>query len=70
MCNLRADVAAICRNHDYAPDFLDREIAALSSFRSDGIVSIEGRKVTVNESGRPFVRSVCAAFDAYFGADS
>jgi oxygen-independent coproporphyrinogen-3 oxidase len=70
MCNLCADLAAICREHGYTPDFLDREIAALSSLQSDGIVSIEGRKVAVNERARPLVRSVCAAFDAYFRADS
>ncbi|MGH6923292.1 MAG: oxygen-independent coproporphyrinogen III oxidase [Propylenella sp.] len=33
-----------------------------------GFVTREGGMLSVTEDGRPFVRLICAAFDAYFGA--
>lgn len=41
------------------------EIAALGKLQSQGLVTIDGRRITVTESGRPFARIVAAAFDAY-----
>jgi oxygen-independent coproporphyrinogen-3 oxidase len=32
---------------------------------ADGLVEIAGWRVRITEAGRPFLRSVCAAFDAY-----
>ena len=32
---------------------------------AEQLVIIEGQRVTVTEAGRPFVRLVAAAFDAY-----
>lgn len=68
MCHLYADVGAVCRAHGRPSGALDNEIAALSPFAADGLVAVEGRKLRVNESARPLVRSVCAAFDAYWTA--
>jgi oxygen-independent coproporphyrinogen-3 oxidase len=68
MCNLYADVGALCRAHGRDSDALDGEIAALAPLAADGIVTVADRAVTVSEGARPLVRSVCAAFDAYYGA--
>ena len=68
MCGLEADVAAICSAHGYEETALDRELAALSPFAADGIGAVAGRTVTVEANARPFVRSVCTAFDAYWTA--
>lgn len=70
MCRLAADIGAICRAHGLPPDALDREIAALSPFVSDGILTVEDRKLRIANGARPLVRSVCAAFDAYFAASA
>ena len=66
MCGLEADVGAMCRAHGYDESALDRELASLSPLAADGIAAVAGRKVTVAASARPLVRSVCAAFDAYW----
>jgi oxygen-independent coproporphyrinogen III oxidase len=34
-------------------------------FAAAGLITIEGSRITVTEEGRPFVRLVAAAFDAY-----
>ena len=41
------------------------EIELLAPLAEQGIVSIAGSRVSVTEAGRPFVRLVAAAFDAY-----
>ena len=66
MCNLRADVGAICEAHGRGAEALDREIAGLAPLEADGIAAVAGRQVTVAEDARPLVRSVCAVFDAYY----
>jgi oxygen-independent coproporphyrinogen-3 oxidase len=38
---------------------------ALDSLGAFGIVRRHGRQIVVTEKGRPFVRLVAAAFDAY-----
>jgi oxygen-independent coproporphyrinogen-3 oxidase len=65
MCNLFADVGAICRARGLKASALDPELDRLAPLVADGIVTRQGRKVTVNDSARPLVRSVCAVFDSY-----
>jgi oxygen-independent coproporphyrinogen-3 oxidase len=55
MCDLAADI----------PAKLLPEAALLQNFAADGLVTWDGRCVTVTERGRPFVRNVAAVFDAY-----
>jgi oxygen-independent coproporphyrinogen III oxidase len=43
----------------------DAELAAVMPFVADGLVHLEGRRIKVTAKGRPFVRLVAAAFDAY-----
>jgi oxygen-independent coproporphyrinogen-3 oxidase len=60
MCDLAVDLDATAGPADFSAE-LD-EIDALSA---SGIVRREGRFVIITEMGRPFVRLVAAAFDAY-----
>jgi len=41
------------------------ELAALAPLAEQGLVSVAAGRVSVSEAGRPFVRLVAAAFDAY-----
>ncbi len=66
MCDYGVDLARACKGHGVALDtFLD-SIPALRSLTSDGLVSMDGPRLEVTPRGRPFVRSVCAAFDRYY----
>ncbi|MGB8276178.1 MAG: oxygen-independent coproporphyrinogen III oxidase [Alphaproteobacteria bacterium] len=67
MCDLEVDVGAVCRECGFDAGALDSEIASLADFVADGLVAIDGRTVRIKEEGRPLVRSVAAAFDAYLG---
>jgi oxygen-independent coproporphyrinogen-3 oxidase len=33
--------------------------------QQDGLIVVEGRRLTMTEDGRPLVRAACAAFDRY-----
>jgi oxygen-independent coproporphyrinogen-3 oxidase len=59
MCDFAADA-----NNLTDTDFA-RVQNALEPLGREDIVTIEDRRITVTEKGRPFVRLVAAAFDAY-----
>jgi len=63
MCDLGVDLAALGRDE---ADFAD-ELAGLRDMAADGLVELSGSRIRVTERGRPFVRSICARFDAYLG---
>jgi oxygen-independent coproporphyrinogen-3 oxidase len=60
MCDFAVDLDA----HAGATDF-SSELDALDSLGAFGIVQRHNRQIVVTEKGRPFVRLVAAAFDAY-----
>ncbi len=63
MCDLEADVPAICAAHGSDPiRFLDSDLAMLAE---DGILDIEKGFIRVRQEHRFVVRSVAAAFDAF-----
>ncbi len=43
------------------------ELAALAPMAEDGLVEIDGARISVTDAGRPLVRSICAVFDTYLG---
>ena len=65
MCDLRADLAAICTAHGRETADLAAELRQLDELKRDGLLRRAGDGIEVPENGRPFVRSVCAVFDAY-----
>jgi oxygen-independent coproporphyrinogen-3 oxidase len=68
MCDFTADFGAIALEHGFSIDAFDDARPALSGLERDGVVEVSGRRVSVTEHGRPFVRLAAAAFDAYLDA--
>ncbi|NWG23681.1 MAG: oxygen-independent coproporphyrinogen III oxidase [Pseudorhodoplanes sp.] len=68
MCDMSVDLGAIdLPDSMHAVDF-SSELDSLVPLARDGIVQIAGRRVTMTEQGRPFVRLVAAAFDGYLAS--
>ena len=65
MCDLTVDLAAVCRAHGRQIEALAPSFARLAGAVRDGVVEFNGDRLAMTELGRPFVRTVCAAFDAY-----
>ena len=57
MCDFTADVS----------ELMD-DAQALRDMESDGLIRWDGTRLAVTDAGRPFVRTVAAAFDAYLRA--
>lgn len=68
MCDLALDWGSVERAFGYAGDLREESEQDLATFRSDGLISFTDNGFAVTQAGRPFVRSICAAFDAYLGA--
>ncbi|CAH2398085.1 oxygen-independent coproporphyrinogen III oxidase [Mesorhizobium escarrei] len=65
MCDLEADVPAICAAHGFDPiRFLD-SAERLAMLAEDGIVDIEKGFIRVRQEHRFVIRAVAAAFDAF-----
>jgi oxygen-independent coproporphyrinogen-3 oxidase len=60
MCDMSIDLDAVAGRSYFAD-----ELESLISFERDGLVTIEGHRIKVTEKGRPFVRILASAFDAY-----
>jgi oxygen-independent coproporphyrinogen-3 oxidase len=67
MCDFAVDLDTMSAGHEAALDFT-AELGELQPLAAEGLVEIAGRHLTVTEAGRPFVRLVAAAFDAYLAS--
>jgi oxygen-independent coproporphyrinogen III oxidase len=65
MCDLRVDLAEVCAAHERSADDFAGELLRLDDLARDGLVERAGSKISVPESRRPFIRTVCTVFDAY-----
>jgi len=68
MCDLTVDLAEVCKAHQADVSALDEDVAKLAPLSADGICTVDGTRITVSEDGRPFIRLVASAFDAYLGS--
>lgn len=68
MCDLECDLDRVCADHAMPPDALDAGLKKLAPMVADAIVAIDGRHIHLTAQGRPFVRLVASAFDAYLGS--
>ncbi len=68
MCFHAVDLAAVTPSPADKSLMHDEELSRLDELVSDGIVEVDHGQVRVTDSGRPFVRSVCAVFDRYLSA--
>jgi len=69
MCNLEVNLAEVAKSRGRCLDEFNGELAALDSLAAHGLVRRHNGTVTVPEQARPFVRNVCAVFDAYLSSD-
>lgn len=67
MCDFKVDVAEVCGRHGTAPESILQAIPRLQMLEKDGIITLEGNVLSVNDDTRFLVRSVASAFDAYLG---
>jgi len=67
MCDLRVDLAHVCRKWGVCPAWLAAEAGRLAEMERDGLLRIRGPRIAVTEFGRPFLRAICAVFDQYLG---
>jgi oxygen-independent coproporphyrinogen III oxidase len=65
MCDLKVDLAEVCRAHGASAERFAAELCALDVLALDGLVARSGSEIRVPQEARGFVRSVCAVFDQY-----
>ena len=65
MCDFSADLDTAAGGESVRDNRFAAELDALSPLAAEGLVRLEGGRISVTEKGRPFVRLVAAAFDAY-----
>lgn len=65
MCDMEVDLDEVCAQHQINADQFGEELNRISAYADDDICSVEGRKISISENARPFVRLVAAAFDSY-----
>ena len=65
MCDLEVDLDAIAALYGRSGAEFRDELDSLSPMIDDGLISIDGHRITVTSEGRTLVRAVGAAFDRY-----
>jgi len=70
MCDFEVDLDAVCAQHGRDKSELEPALSRCGQFIVDGVIAIERGRLKVTQTGRPFVRSVCMAFDAYANPDA
>jgi oxygen-independent coproporphyrinogen-3 oxidase len=64
MCDFSVDLDVVGIG-DTAATSIAAELDALAPLAAQALVRLEGARIAVTEQGRPFVRLIAAAFDAY-----
>ncbi len=65
MCELTVDLADLCARHGRDFSDLAPALDQLAEPLRDGVAELTGARLTITDLGRPYLRTVCAAFDAY-----
>lgn len=65
MCDFAVDYGAQAQAHGLAAGAFDDAAAELAALAEQGLVELNGRRVTMTREGWPFVRLAATAFDAY-----
>ena len=67
MCNGTVDLVEAARRFNAPINWAGSAGPQLADFVRDGLITSEGMRIALTEAGRPLVRVVAAAFDAYLG---
>ncbi len=70
MCDFSIDLKEFCTSSQRPPGALDDSLPALMELRDDGLVEIDGSRITVTQEGRRFIRNIAASFDQYLQRDN
>ncbi|WP_417685070.1 oxygen-independent coproporphyrinogen III oxidase [Roseibium sp.] len=70
MTDYECDLAQVAAAFGTDPADLSGSIGRLGELADDGLVTVDGWKVSMTEKGLPFVRLAAAAFDAYLEGNS
>ena len=65
MCDFTVDLADLCARHGRDFSDLAPALDQLAEPLRDGVAELAGARLTITDLGRPYLRTVCAAFDAY-----
>lgn len=63
LCDLSVDLEAVARRHGTSGAAVLASATGLDSLQADGLVQVEGHRVTIPDAARPLMRVVAAAFD-------
>ena len=70
MCDLQADLPAICERHGVSVHALAPELRQLAVFVDEGLIFLDDARIQLTPGGREFLRPICAVFDRYFEPES
>jgi oxygen-independent coproporphyrinogen-3 oxidase len=70
LCDGAADTAALGARVGLGPGWCDAELARLAELAADGLVALDGGRVTLTAAGRPLARVVASVFDRYLAAST
>jgi oxygen-independent coproporphyrinogen-3 oxidase len=59
------DVGALCREWGFPDGALDESLEATRPLEAEGLLAREGRRLSIPQGARRFLRHIAAAFDAY-----
>ncbi|MCC7274760.1 MAG: oxygen-independent coproporphyrinogen III oxidase [Alphaproteobacteria bacterium] len=65
MCDLQVDMAELCARHGTTPAALATALPRLRALAAEGIVRLDGSRVSMAAEARLLVRTAAAAFDAH-----
>ena len=68
MCDFAVPLEELMRRFGPPAEAVAAEMLGVAFEDSDGLVDFDGDCFAMTEKGRPFVRSIAAAFDSYLGA--
>ena len=68
MCSFAADLDEIAARHGVGAGHFARELELLEPMFTDGLVVGDHGRMSLTETGRSFVRTICAVFDGYFAS--
>jgi oxygen-independent coproporphyrinogen III oxidase len=65
MCDLEVNLDEIATGMGHPDERFATELDALRPLAADGLIRLDGPRITVTEEGRTLVRAACAVFDRY-----
>jgi oxygen-independent coproporphyrinogen-3 oxidase len=65
MCHMKVDVDPILERFGLEKGYLNAELDTLKGFEDEGLITRQANAIDLTETGRIFMRPVCATFDAY-----